>query len=268
MVTLTNPARIRMERDEAAIGPGIRHSRHAEIAGAMAAAGFDFLFIDLEHSSMSLDVCSQISAAAIHAGISPLVRVPEGDHNLAARVLDSGAHGIVMPHVENAEEARLIVDRQKFPPMGHRSTSGAMAQFSYDASISAKEGAKAINDGLLVIVMLETENAIAHADEIAAVPGVDVLMIGTGDLTSSLGLQGQFEHERILRAYDTVIKACAKHKKWPGMGGVGAEDAMARYIGRGMRFILAGNDLGFLTAAATRRAQGLRGKEKLLGAAE
>lgn len=266
MVTLANPARARMAKGEAALGAGIRHSRHAEIAGAMATSGFDFLFIDLEHSSMPLDVASQISAAALHAGISPLVRVPEGDHNLASRILDSGALGIVMPHVENAAQAREIVDRQKFPPLGHRSTSGGIAQFSY-ASIPAKEATQAVNESLLVIVMVETENAVANADEIAAVPGVDVLMIGTGDLTSSLGLHGQFEHERILKAYDTVIKACAKHNKWPGMGGVGTEDAMARYIGRGIRFVLAGNDLMFITAGATRRTAALRGKEKALSPA-
>jgi 2-keto-3-deoxy-L-rhamnonate aldolase RhmA len=266
MVTLVNPARERMKKNEAALGLGLRHSRHAEIAGAIKEAGMDFLFIDLEHSSMPLDVCSQISAAALHAGIAPLVRVPEGDHNLASRVLDSGALGIVMPHVENAADARVIVDRQKFPPLGHRSTSGPIAQFSYN-STPAKEGTKAVNEALLVVVMLESENAVANAEEIAAVPGVDVLMIGTGDLTSSLGLHGQFEHERILKAYDTVIKACAKHNKWPGMGGVGAEDAMQRYIGRGIRFVLAGNDLMFITAGATRRAAALRGHEKALSPA-
>jgi 4-hydroxy-2-oxoheptanedioate aldolase len=84
--------------------------------------------------------------------------------------------------------------------------------------------------------------------------------VGVGDLTSSLGLQGQFEHERILKAFDTVIKACAKHGKWPGMGGVGTEDAMVRYIGRGIRFVLTGNDLALITAGATRRVAALRGK--------
>ena len=260
MVTLRNPARERMARGEAAIGAGIRHSRHVEIAGAMKEAGFDFLFIDLEHSSMPLDTAVQISAAAIQAGISPLVRVPEHDLNMAARILDGGAMGIVMPHVDTAEQARAVVARQKFPPVGHRSVSGGFAQFSYGA-VGAKEGAEVINASLLVIIMLETEESIANADEIAAVPGVDVLMIGTGDLTSSLGLHGQFEHERVLKAYDTVIKACARHGKWPGMGGVGTEDAMQRYIGRGMRFVLAGNDIAFMIAGATRRAAALRGRE-------
>lgn len=266
MVTLRNPARERMEKGEAALGVGIRHARHVEIAGAMKSAGFDFLFIDLEHSSMPLDTAVQISAAALQAGISPLVRVPEGEHGMATRLLDGGALGIVMPHVENAAEARAIVDRQKFPPVGQRSVSGGFAQFSY-GSVGMQEGTEAINKALLVIVMLETERAIGNAEEIAAVPGVDVLMIGTGDLTASLQLHGQFEHERVLKAYETVIGACARHGKWPGMGGVSTEEAMARYIGRGMRFVLAGNDIAFITAGATRRAAALRGKEKSLSAA-
>ncbi len=257
-VTLANPARQRMERDEPALGAGIRHSRHPEIAGLMRAAGFDYLFIDLEHSTMSPDMAMQIAAAARSCGISPIVRVPEYDHNMAGRVLDGGALGIVMPHVENAAQAREIVDRQKFPPLGHRSTSGPFAQFDYVQGVNPREGAAAINASLLVVVMVETENAISHADEIASVPGVDVVMIGTGDLTSSLGLQGQFEHERILAAYETVLAACKKHGKWAGMGGVGTEDAMCRYIQKGVRFILAGNDTNFIAAGATRRAGALR----------
>jgi 2-keto-3-deoxy-L-rhamnonate aldolase RhmA len=119
----------------------------------------------------------------------------------------------------------------------------------------------AANGSLLVIVMVETETAVANADEIAAVPGVDVLMIGTSDLTASMGIPGQFEHERVLKAYDTVIKACAKHGKWAGMGGVGPEDAMARYIKLGVRFVLCGNDLFLMMAAASNRSKALRGKE-------
>ncbi len=257
-LTLANPARARMEKNEAALGAGIRHSRHPEIAGLMRAAGFDFLFIDLEHSTMSPDMAGQIGAAARSCGIAPIVRVPEYDHLMAGRILDGGALGIVMPHVENAAQAREIVDRQKFPPLGHRSTSGPIAQFDYLQTLNGREATAAVNESLLVVVMVETENAIAHADEIAAVEGVDVVMIGTGDLTSSLGLQGQFEHERILAAYETVLAACKKHKKWAGMGGVGPEDVMCRYINKGVRFVLAGNDTNFIAAGAARRATALR----------
>lgn len=260
MAVVPNPARERMKKNQAALGPGLRHVRHPEIAGAMKTAGFDFLFIDLEHSAMSLDTCSQISAAAIQAGIAPLVRVPEGDHNLATRALDTGALGVIMPHIETAAEARAIVQRQKYPPMGTRSTSGPLPQLSYTA-LPLREAMDAANESLLVIVMVETETAVANADEIAAVPGVDVLMIGSSDLTASMGIPGQFEHERVLKAYDTVIAACTKHGKWPGMGGVGTEDAMARYIKRGVRFVLCGNDLILMMAAATSRAKALRGKE-------
>src|SRR5690606_21368151 len=105
MPTITNPARERLQRGELAIGIGLRQARTAEIAPAMKTCGFDWLFIDLEHGSMGLDTAVQISIAALSAGISPIVRVPKGRYDLATRALDGGAYGIVMPHVDTAEEA-------------------------------------------------------------------------------------------------------------------------------------------------------------------
>ena len=121
MIEIDNPARTRMATGGLALGVGLRSARGVEIAMAMKTAGFDFLFIDLEHGAMSLDTATQIACAALGVGISPLVRVPEGAHSMASRALDGGALGIVMPHVETAEEARQIVARQKFPPLGPRS---------------------------------------------------------------------------------------------------------------------------------------------------
>jgi 2-keto-3-deoxy-L-rhamnonate aldolase RhmA len=174
------------------------------------------LFIDLEHGAMSLDVATQISCAALSAGIAPLVRVPEGAHDMASRMLDGGALGVVMPHVETAEEARQIVARQKFPPQGQRSMYASYAHVGF-ADTHRGETADAINAASLVTVMLESERGIANADEIAAVDGVDVLMIGTGDLTAELGLQGQPDHATIVEAYRTVGQACAANgSAWAG----------------------------------------------------
>jgi 2-keto-3-deoxy-L-rhamnonate aldolase RhmA len=261
MIQIDNPARTRMENGGLALGVGVRSARGVEIAMAMKTAGFDFLFIDLEHGAMSLDTATQIACAALGVGIAPLVRVPEGAHAMASRALDGGALGIVMPHVDSAEEARDIVGRQKFPPLGRRSMYASYAQLGFAAAPRA-ETAEAINAASLVTVMLESERAIANADDIAAVDGVDVLMIGTGDLTAELGLQGQPDHDTIVAAYRTVAEACERHGKWLGMGGVGADELMGRYIGMGVRFVLAGNDLGFAMAAASRRSETLREFER------
>ncbi len=256
-MTGRNPARERLSKGELSLGIGLRQARTVDIAAAMATSGYDWLFIDLEHGTMPLDTAVQISVAALAAGISPLVRVPARQYSLATRALDGGALGIVMPHVDTAEEARAIVDHLKYPPAGHRSVAGGMAWFGFRA-VPIGEAAAAMNAETLVVVMLETPQAIANAEAIAAVPGVDVLLIGTNDLAMELGIPGQLGHAEIAGAYERVIAACRRHGKWPGMGGVYGEELMAKYIAMGMRMILSGNDLGLLMAAAAQRAKFLR----------
>jgi 4-hydroxy-2-oxoheptanedioate aldolase len=108
------------------------------------------------------------------------------------------------------------------------------------------------------VVMLETPQAIANAEAIAAVPGVDVLLIGTNDLAMEMGIPGEFARSEIVGAYERVIAACRRHGKWPGMGGVYTEELMAKYVALGMRMILSGNDLSVMMLAATQRAKALR----------
>ena len=128
MRTITNPARERLSRDELAIGIGVRGVRGVEVASIMNTAGFDWLFIDLEHGATSVETAASICVAALSAGIAPLVRVPQGDLNLGTRCLDAGALGIVMPHVDTVEQAQAMVDAFRFAPQGHRSIAGNYAQ--------------------------------------------------------------------------------------------------------------------------------------------
>jgi 2-keto-3-deoxy-L-rhamnonate aldolase RhmA len=254
---MRNPARERLKNGERALGVGLRQARTVDIAAIMVTAGFDWLFLDLEHGTMPLDTATQISVAALGAGITPIVRVPNGQYSLATRALDGGALGIVMPHVDTADEAREVVAHLKYPPAGHRSVAGGMAYFGFRA-VPIAEAAATMNAETLIVVMLETPQAIENADAIAAVPGIDVLLIGTNDLAMEMSIPGQFDHARIVAAYERVIAACQKHGKWPGMGGVYSEPLLAKYSALGMRMLLAGNDLSFLTAAATARAKFLR----------
>ena len=123
-MTVRNVAREKLEQGHLSLGVGIRTTRSVEIAKMMATAGFDWLFLDMEHGTMSLDACAQISAAALDAGIAPIARVPNGQYSIATRALDNGAMGIVMPHVDTAAEAREVVEKLKYPPIGHRSVGG------------------------------------------------------------------------------------------------------------------------------------------------
>ncbi|HZT50578.1 MAG TPA: aldolase/citrate lyase family protein [Stellaceae bacterium] len=252
-----NPARARLAQGSLALGMGVRFARTAEIARMMCAAGYDWLFIDLEHGPGSLESTAQISSAALDAGIAPLVRVPHGQFDMATRALDAGGWGIVMPHVDTADEARALVAALKYPPLGHRSIVGGLPHYGY-ASVKASEAAKAINAELLIVAMVETPKAIANAEAIAAIPGIDVVLIGTNDLALEMGIPGELGHERIAEAYKSVVAACAKHRKWPGMGGVGDLELIRRYVGLGMRFVLAGNDTNILAQASAERAKALR----------
>jgi 4-hydroxy-2-oxoheptanedioate aldolase len=216
--TLRNAARERLDRDELALGIILRQARTVDIAPIMKAAGFDWLFLDLEHGTMSIDAAAQIATAALDASIAPLARVPNGEYSIATRLLDNGVLGIVVPHVDPADEAREVVQKLKYPPVGHRSMGGTGPHYSL-RSASTGDAAKALNAANLTVVMLETPTAIQNADAIAAVPGVDVLLIGTNDLCAEMGIHGDFGNERVADAYRTMIAAAKKHAKFPGMAG-------------------------------------------------
>lgn len=252
-----NVAREKLEKGELSLGVGVRLTRSVEIAKAMATAGFDWLFLDMEHGVMSLEACAQISTAALDAAIAPIARVPNGQYSIATRALDNGALGIVMPHVDTAAEAREVVEKLKYPPVGHRSMGGIGPHYSL-RSASTGDAAKALNAANLTVVMLETPTAIANAEEIAAVAGVDVLLIGTNDLCAEMGIHGDFGNDRVADAYATMIAACRKHGKFPGMAGIYNEAIMPRYIEMGARFILSGQDASFLMAGAGQRTGFLR----------
>jgi len=258
MPTITNPAKQRLQQGQLALGMGVRGLRGVEVGRVMKTAGYDFLFIDLEHGAASVETAFQISVGALDAGIAPLIRVPNGELALGTRCLDGGGLGIVIPHVDTADEARAMVDAFRFQPLGHRSIGGGYPQFGF-AAVPAQEVVKALNDATLVVAMMETPRAIENADAIAAVPGIDVLLMGTNDLCLEMDIPGQLDNERVVAAIDTVIGACKKHGKWPGLGGVYGKELMKRYIGRGMRFVLCGSDLSVLLAAAQEQAGFARG---------
>ena len=211
----------------------------------------------MEHNAMDVDIAVQISVAAQDAGIAPIVRVPGHEHYHATRVMDGGAQGIVVPHVDDAETAARIASNCRYPPVGHRSITGALPQLNFQAH-PLKEATEAINRETLVVVMLETPTAIENAEAIAAVPGIDSLLIGTNDLTLEMGIPGQLGDDRIVAAYERVISACQANGKFPGMGGVYTLDLMQRYIAMGARLILGGNDFSLMMDAARGQATAVR----------
>jgi 2-keto-3-deoxy-L-rhamnonate aldolase RhmA len=258
MKTYPNYTKEQLKAGKIAIGMGLRQARTVDIAAIAKTSGFDWLFIDMEHNSMDVDTAAQIANGALAVGITPIVRVPGKEHYHATRLLDAGAQGVVVPHVDTVEEAQRAVANCKYPPIGHRSMAGAQPQFAFQ-SVSMGEASNVVNAETLVIVMVETPLAIKNVEAIAAVPGIDSVLIGTNDLCAEMGIPGQFGHADVEAAYKKTIAACLKHGVHPGMGGVYDTKLMEKYIGLGMRFILSGSDLSFIMSGARERASFLHG---------
>lgn len=257
MPEVRNHARERLEAGELALGIGLRQARTVDIAKAMKTCGFDWLFIDMEHNSMSVDMAAQISVAAQDTGITPIVRVPGFEHFHATRVLDAGAQGVVVPHVDTPEQALQMVRNCRYPPIGKRSVTSALPHFDFQ-SVPVGEATRTINDATVLVLMLETPEAIDNVEKIAAVPGYDVLLVGTNDLCMEMGIPGQVGDPKVVEIYERVIAACHANGKYPGLGGVYDLALMERYIGMGVRMILCGSDLALMMAAGRQRAEALR----------
>ena len=254
---MKNFAKEKIFNNELCLGVGLRQSRTVDIGKIMATSGYDWLFIDMEHNSMDIDIASQISVAAQDAGITPIVRVPDFAHHHATRVLDCGAMGVVFPHVDNAEIAKKLVSYCLYPPKGHRSMTGVLPQLDFKQQPIA-DVASTINENMLIVIMLESPEAIDNVDSIAAIDGVDVVLIGTNDLCMEMGIPGDYSNPKVKDAYIKVIEACKKYGKTPGMGGVYNEELMSEYIKMGMKFILSGSDLSFMMQSASQRSNKLR----------
>jgi 2-keto-3-deoxy-L-rhamnonate aldolase RhmA len=257
MTLFENATKRKLRDGGLALGFGVHHLRTVATAALAAAADHDWLFIDMEHGAFSVQEATQLCLAALPSGVTPIVRVTAGALDEGTRALDNGALGIVVPHVDDVATARRLVDAFRYPSLGHRSWGGPPAAFGYQPPGNA-EAQAALNDAILVVAMIESPEAVRNADAIAAVDGIDVLLIGTSDLTAELGISGQIHHPKVLAAYETVGAACRTHGKALGMGGVYDERNAARYIAAGARFVLSGSDHNYLLAGAKTRSEVLR----------
>jgi 2-keto-3-deoxy-L-rhamnonate aldolase RhmA len=259
---LKNHLKDKLSRGEVAASMIVRLTRTAEIAQLAATAGFDSLYVDMEHGPFTLEATGAICTAALSAGITPLVRVPGVAQ--VSRVLDAGALGVIAPHVQSAAEARDYVRAAKFPPLGERSAAGALPHLHY-RSFPAADADRAMNAATMVVVQFESDEALKNADAIVGVDGVDMVLIGSNDMLASFGLTGQYEHPRLREAYAHTIEVCRRHStpdisKHVGVGGLSSRpDLAAQFVKMGARYVSAGTDLGFLLSACTAKAKDVHG---------
>jgi len=255
-LVIRNAVKERLARGEVASSMTVRMARSIEIAGIAATAGFDSLYVDLEHSSLSLETTSQICIAALNVGLAPFVRVPQLD--MVGRILDGGALGIIVPDVRTMAQAHAAVRAAKYPPLGERGFASALPQFGF-RSLPAKQFCPVLDAATMVIVQFESAEAVDNAEAIFAVDGVDMALFGTNDLTADMGIPGDYENPKVRDAYARAIAAAKKHGKHVGIGGLASKPKLtADFVKMGARYVSTGTDLGFLMSAATEQAKQVR----------
>jgi 4-hydroxy-2-oxoheptanedioate aldolase len=236
---------------------GVNRWRSVEAAEIARTSGYEWLFLDLEHGALSEDLAGQMSMTAMALGVTPIARVGTDQFYQAARILDAGAQGIIFPHVDTAARAKQAAMATKYPPMGVRSLTSPLGQAEF-GNVADPVSMATLNKETLTIVMIETQEALDNAGAIAAVEGVDALLIGTNDLAADLGMAGKLGDDKITAAYQHVGLACKSAGKFFGMGGVYSKDLIQRYVKLGVQFMLGGGDVGFVIEGAKARREMIR----------
>ncbi|HMP03219.1 MAG TPA: aldolase/citrate lyase family protein [Gemmatales bacterium] len=215
----------------------------------LARAGFDWLTVDLEHSPIDWSDLAVLLGAIADAGCTALARVPANRHELIKRALDAGAHGVVVPMVNSVEEARAAVAAAKYPPAGNRSVGGLLGSLNWDAT--PKEYLAKANEELLVILQCEHAQAVAQADQIFAVPGIDGIFVGPHDLAHRLRAQDgpPPSADTILRTQQPILEACRRNHLPAGIHCFSAEEAKRR-ADEGWQLLAINSDLRFLLDGA------------------
>jgi 2-keto-3-deoxy-L-rhamnonate aldolase RhmA len=229
---------------QVALGSGLGQFRSPEIPKLYAAAGLDWTFIDTEHGGFDLETVQDLVRTSLLTPLTPIVRVADLQYSLIARALDMGAEGIIFPRVESPELLARAISWTKFPGQGVRGFGLGAPQVGYK-NHSFQEIIDHLNANVLVVLQIETQTALDRCDELLAVPGVDIVMVGPADLSISLGVPGQFDHPQMIEAVSGVIECCRRHSIHPGIQCRTLPMAKA-WQRRGMKFIGCGSDISFL----------------------
>ena len=219
-----------------------------------AGTGFDWLLLDLEHGSGSLADLRCMLMACHGSTASPIVRIRSVDADTVKFVMDSGAAGIMFPYVSTPEDAMRAVQYMKYPPLGTRGVAGIIRATDYGRNW--KDYFSTSNQRSLVIVQIETAEAVEVAESIAAVEGVDVLFVGPLDLSVNLGCPGDFTQPHFVEALKRVIAACEKHGKSAGI--LSRPELVAQHKALGFRFLALGSDSGSIVSGLKQSLEAMR----------
>jgi 4-hydroxy-2-oxoheptanedioate aldolase len=233
-VILKNTTKAKLKEGKAVIG--IRLDFTAPyVVESLAGIGLDFVYFDLEHGPSSEESCQDMFRAAELAGLTPIVRVPSSEPGFTARLLDSGAMGIIFPHCNTKQDAEAAVKAVKYPPDGERGAGGRPLSLS---GMPIADYVREANRETMIITMIEEMAALQNLPEILTVKGLDVLWIGRVDLSVSSGIPGKLDDPKIQDAVKRVIAEGNAAGKVVGVGAVSADrpEQIKEFINQGARF--------------------------------
>ncbi|KAK8846888.1 hypothetical protein IAR55_005978 [Kwoniella newhampshirensis] len=241
---------------------GMRIAFSTEMPLIAKRAGYTAVLMNLEHMAMSMETMKDVAVSCLNVGITPAVVVPTTAADWISRSLDSGAQVVIVPHVNTVEQAQMCVGASKFPPLGHRSVTMVTAMTQYSTQLSYAAIAEVVNDNVLIMPMIETQEGLANVEAIAAVPGIDTLFIGCADLCMELGIPGQYDNEIFQSAVDRIAKAAEKasvdgRKVFIGLGGLEPRpDLLEKFVQKYplIRFAMAGRDIALMMAGMSKQA--------------
>lgn len=241
-----NPVKARLAAGEAVFGLTLTVAS-VDVAAHAACMGFDFLWIEMEHSPITLETLRHMVLATRGLPAVPFARVPVNEIWTAKRVLDAGVFGVIFPFTSTPELAQQAVAACRYPPHGVRGSGPVLAKFCWPGGSDRYHDSADLN--VFVIAIVEQAQAVERIDEIAATPGLDALFIGTSDLSFSLGLRGQQNHPRLKDAIARVAEAAKKHGKYLGAPAWDPEQ-VARYREQGFQLFQANTDIGLMALGA------------------
>lgn len=221
---------------------GLLNSIAAPLLVEMAGyAGYDFVILDLEHTSTHTETLENMIRAAECAGITPLVRVPETEPATILRALDSGAQGVVIPHVTSPQQAAQAVQACRYHPLGQRGISGGRT--TGFGRLSLADYFERANAEILVTIMIEDRAGVENLPQILSVPGIDMVLEGAVDLSQSYAVPGQFTHPLVLQAVQRIADTCRVNQV-PFCAVPRNQEQFHAWQARGVQAFLLGDDRG------------------------
>jgi 2-keto-3-deoxy-L-rhamnonate aldolase RhmA len=240
----SNSLRARILAGQPVIGTMIQEVGTSFLVHALSNAGFDFVYVDMEHGRFGLETAVGLIQTIRLTDMVPLVRVPDNQYPLIARVMDAGAQGVMIPRVDTRRQAETAVQSVRYPPLGQRGLAVARGHNDYKRQDSLSFAQEANRENLL-IVQIESKCAVDNVDEIISVPGVDIALIGPSDLSQSLGISMKMDHPVMVEAIEKVVAACKQHNVIAGLH-VGDLKALRYWSQNGILLLSGSSDLDIL----------------------